>query len=396
MSSTQDGGTPPSRRKLVVLVDSLLQPGGGERLAVEGALRVSAHRYDRAICISRWDPRMETTEPARGLLRRLRDGGVEVIPVRRRSRLAIWAWQPLLRRLRDGPVDVLHGHVFGSNVWAAVLGRAARVPAVVAHEHMWSYQGSSARALIDRNLIARWADAFIAVSESGRRAMVELERIPAEKVVLIRNGAPALIHADPSKARKELGIPSGAPVAVSVGHLRKEKAFDLLIEAIALLTPQHPQLQLMIAGEGPERESLERMIEKLGLAGRVRLLGQRADVSSILAAADVAVCCSDFEGGPLSVLEYMQAGLPVVATRVGGLPELIEDGSTGFLVPPRDPPALANRMAILLDDPELRRRLGSRGRDTQVRDYEIDAWARRIEKLYDRLLADSGARTPGL
>ena len=106
----------------------------------------------------------------------------------------------------------------------------------------------------------------------------------------------------------------------------------------------------------------------------------------MLAALDVAVCCSDFEGGPLSVMEYMGAGLPVVATRVGGLPELVQDGETGILVEPRDPAGLADAIAGLLADPDRRRELGSAGRDLRAREYDVDVWMSRIEALYASLL----------
>ena len=118
---------------------------------------------------------------------------------------------------------------------------------------------------------------------------------------------------------------------------------------------------MLIAGDGWMREGLQRQIDALGLGEVVTLLGMRADVPDLLAAADVAVCCSDFEGGPLSVMEYMGAGLPVLATEVGGLPELISDGENGILIPPRDPGALAEAAAALLADPE-RRPTAGRGR----------------------------------
>jgi glycosyltransferase involved in cell wall biosynthesis len=277
--------------------------------------------------------------------------------------------------------------MFGSNVWACLLGRLARVPVVVCHEHMWSYGGSRTRALIDRWLIARWSDAFIAVSEEGRRSMVEVERIRPEDVVLLRNGRPALAPGDPHKAREELGIAAEQPVLVASGSLRREKAYEVLIEAAAALAPSAPGLRVLIAGDGPERPRLEELIRKLGMSGVVSLLGVRADIPDLLAAADIGVCCSDFEGGPLSVMEYMGAGLPVIATRVGGLPELVQDGVNGVLIPPRDPEALAEAAAGVLADPSLRERMGNAGRELREREYGIDRYIGRLEALYERLLA---------
>ena len=122
------------------------------------------------------------------------------------------------------------------------------------------------------------------------------------------------------------------------------------------------------------------------MTGSVRLLGARDDVPDLLAALDVAVCCSDFEGGPLSVMEYMGAGLPVVATRVGGLPELVHDGETGILVEPRDPGALADAVAGLLGDPERSGHLGAAGRELRAAEYDVDVWVKRLEDLYESRL----------
>jgi glycosyltransferase involved in cell wall biosynthesis len=372
--------------KVVVMLDSIQRPGGGERLAIEGAIRLDPERFERTLCLTRWDDEFERQEPARELLARLRSAGVRVIGLRRRGRFDLWAWRPLLRLLRCERIDVLHAHLFGSNVWASVLGRIARVPVVIAHEHMWAYNGGGLRPLIDRELIARLADTFVAVSQQGRRSMIEVERIPAERVVVVTNGIPEMAAGDGARIRDELGIPPQAPLVGSVGHLRAEKAYEVLIEAAGELLPERPQLRVLIAGEGPERDSLERLSATLELGAAVTLAGARDDIPDLLAALDVAVCCSDFEGGPLSVMEYMAAGLPVVATRVGGLPELVRDDETGVLVPARDPRALALALAELLDDPARRRELGAAGRELVRSDYGIDAWVASLESLYLSLL----------
>jgi glycosyltransferase involved in cell wall biosynthesis len=368
------------------MLDSLQRPGGGERLAVEGALRLDPERYERWFCLTRWQDTFEREEPARTILATLRESGVEIVKLRRTHRAALWSWLPLLRLLRGRRIDILHAHLFGSNVWASVLGPLARVPAVIAHEHMWAYSEGGMRPFIDREVIARFADAFIAVSHEGRRRMIEIERIPEDSVVYIPNGVAKLPAGDGAAIRTELGIPADAPLIGSVGHLRSEKAFEVLIEATARLRERSPDANVLIAGEGPEREMLEGLRSRLGLDGAVHLPGARSDIPDVLAALDVAVCCSDFEGGPLSVMEYMGAGLPVVATRVGGLPELVQDGETGILVEPRDPAALADAIRGLLADPDRRHELGSAGRDLRDREYDVGVWMRRIEALYALLL----------
>lgn len=373
------------RVKVVILVHRIA-PGGAEKIAAESAIGLDDARFERLLCTGRQHS-ADADEAADAMLGEVRAAGVEVLALRRRSRFAVWDWWPLLRLLRRERVDILHSHLFGSNVWACLLGRLARVPVIVCHEHMWSYGGSRARMWVDRWLIARWSSAFVAVSEAGFRSMVEVEGIRREGVVLLRNGIRTLPPGDGERIRRELGVGSDQPLVVSAGSLRPEKAYEVLIEAAAGLAATLPDLRVLIAGEGPERERLEASIAELGAAGTVTLLGARSDVPDLLAAADLAVCCSDFEGGPLSVMEYMGAGLPVVATAVGGLPELVHDGENGVLVPPRDPARLAAAIAALLGDPQCRRRMGSAGRELREREYGGEAFIRRLEALYEQLLA---------
>lgn len=363
-------------------------------MAVENAIRLDPTRYDVSLCITRWQPGLEDVEPAASMLTRLGDAGVRVIRLERGSKLAIWEWRPLLELLRRERVEILHGHLFGSNVWAALLGRRAGTPLVVAHEHMWAYSASRLRPFVDREVIARFAGAFVAVSQEGRRRMIEIERIDPAKIVVIPNGIAGFESGDGAGVRKELGIPAEAPVAVSIGHLRPEKAYQVLVDAASALAGRLPELHVLIAGEGPCRVALEAQIETLGLVGRVTLLGTRDDVPDLLAAADVAVCCSDFEGGPLSVMEYMEATLPVVATAVGGMSELVLDGETGLLIPPRDADALADSLQSLMDDPARRDALGRRAQEIRREQWSLDRWVGQIEELYEGRLGSVGGSPP--
>lgn len=381
MNPSHDG----RKLRVVVLVDSLLNPGGGERLAVENARLLDPERFERVLCITRFDPAHRSAEPAVSLIAGLEEDGVRVVGLDRSRKLSLGAWLPLVRLLRSENIDVLHGHMFGSNVWAVVLGRLCRVPAVVSHEHMWSYDGGRSRALIDRHLIARGSDAFIAVSATGRDLMVSSEGLDPADVVVIPNGIGAIEGPSRADARERLGLDSEERVVASVGHLRPEKSFEILVEATSALREVVPRLKVLVVGEGSERQRLEDLVEGFGLAGVVELMGAREDVEHVLAAADVAVCCSDFEGGPLSVMEYMRAGLPVVATRVGGLPELLGSDDAAVFVAPRDPPGLAGAIKRVLDDEELATRLGAAGRERQRAEYDIRVWARRLEELYSEL-----------
>ena len=375
----------PDRLRVLTLVDYLGASGGGERLAMEISKRLDRERFEPIHCASRWHP--EASGPAqRGAADELRAAGVRVVGLGRGSTLKVWSWAPLVRLMRRERVDVLHSHKFGSNVWGVLLGRAAGVRAVVAHEHTWSYEGQPLRRFLDRRLIAAHSDAFVAVSSEDRRRMIEIEKIDPSDVVFVPNGIDDVPAGDGARVRAELGIDPDAPVLGAVAVLRPQKALHQLVRAAARLAPEHPGLRVLIAGEGPEREGLEALIDELELGATVTLLGLRRDVPDVLAALDVAVVSSDFEGTPLAVLEYMDAGLPVVATRVGGLPDLIEHGRHGLLVEPGAPDQLAEAIATLLRNPDQARELGALGRERRRAEFSIDNTVRTLERLYLELV----------
>jgi glycosyltransferase involved in cell wall biosynthesis len=391
MSSARAG----AKVRVVTLVDGIGAYGGGERLAREIAIRLDQSRFETVFCVSRPVP---AAELAAG--RELIEGaGVRLDLLGRRWRGDLGTWLSTAGRYRRWGVDVLHSHKFGSNVWGAMLKGRMGSPAFVAHEHTWSFQGRPERKLLDRRLIAPRADAFVAVSGPDRERMIELERIPAAKVRLIANGIPDPPPPTPGRdLRRELGIAADAPLLGAVATLRPQKALDVLIRAVAALRPEFPEVVALVAGgdaDRAERARLEGIAAAAGVADAIRLLGERDDVAELLAALDVAVLSSDFEGSPLSVMEYMEAGLPVVATRVGGLPDVVEDGVTGLLVPPRDPAALATAVAALLGDRERARRLGEAGRERRRRLFSVTATTRAVEALYEELLADTGPAGAG-
>jgi glycosyltransferase involved in cell wall biosynthesis len=345
-------------------------------------------RYERVLCSSR-----STT--AQTFEAELREQGVEVLVLARTSKLAVWAWRPLVSKLRGDQIDVLHAHKFGSNLWGSILGRLSRIPVVVAHEHSWSYEGQPLRRFLDRDVIARNADVIVAVSREDARRMVEVERIEPSKIRFIPNGI-APLERTGHDVRSELGIADGMPVIATVGQLRPEKAVEVLVEAARLLTPRFPDLQVLIVGHGPVEEDLRRLVSQASLERTVRFLGRRTDVPDVLDAIDLAICCSDREGSPLSIMEYMAAGKPVVATRVGGVPDLVEDAVHGLLVPPRRPDELADAIAALLSDRKRALEMGERARTRQQEEFTLEAFVRRVEDLYEELYANSGrARREG-
>jgi len=175
-----------------------------------------------------------------------------------------------------------------------------------------------------------------------------------------------------------------------VGRFAPQKNHLLLIEAFALAVKEYPSMKLWLVGDGPLRPAVEKAIVKMGLERKVLFLGIRDDVRKLLADSDLFVLSSDYEGVPLAVLEAMAAGKPVVATAVGGVPELIEDGETGILVPPRNPEALAQGILRLAKDADLRQRMGKAAQERAQERFDISQTAREYEILYLRLLKECG------
>ncbi|MFL5859966.1 MAG: glycosyltransferase family 4 protein [Solirubrobacteraceae bacterium] len=379
-----------TRRPHVLTLTDVIGRGGAEAIAEELCVQADPARFRRSLCVTRATAHVYGAATS---LTRLRDAEVEVVFLERRKRLEVSSLSRLASLLRRRHVDVIHAHKFGSNVWAALLGRATGVPVVIAHEHTWSFEGQRARRLADRHLVGRFSDAVIAVSEADRRRMVSEVGMPADRVVLIPNGIAGAGAGDRVAVARELGLAPGTPVLVQTATLRPQKAVEVMIAATAIIRRAHPDVRLLIAGDG-DAARLRAVAAAEGVADAVSLLGPRGDVADLLAAASVGVLSSDFEGMPLAVLEYMAAGLPVVAPGVGGLPEIVRDGETGFLVGPRDPAALAERVGRLLADPALAREMGERGRRRQRELFSQEAMTGAVSGLYERLLSAKGISVP--
>jgi glycosyltransferase involved in cell wall biosynthesis len=374
------------RLKVVQLTDRVGTHGGAEHLTMQIAERLDPARFESIVCATRFSPSEREKETVEDAAEALRSAGVRFVGLDRHTRAHVWAWAPLVRLLRRERVDVIHAHKFGSNVWGVVFGRLCGVPVVVTHEHGWSFEGR-AKMIMDRELIARGSNAFIAVSREDRRRMIELEKISPERAVFVPNGIPALPAPSGRDVHGELGIGERDRVVTTVGFLRQPKAMDVLIEAAARIAPRFPGLRVLIVGEGADRPLYEALIDRLGVKDVVTLLGLRSDVPDLLAASDVAVLSTNSEGSPLSVMEYMDAGLPTVATRVGGIPDLIDHGSEGLLVEPQDPVGLGDAIARLLDDPDEARRMGERASERRRREFDIDVMVENLQSLYTDLYA---------
>lgn len=304
------------------------------------------------------------------------------------SMLAPVALARLLKRLRP---DVVHLH---SGVWykGAFAARLARISPVVFTDHGRPHPDPLTHRSLDR-LGALMTDHVVAVSDPLADYLASRLRVPRAKLGVIRNGiriGPIPEHWQALAVRQELGVPTEALVVGAVGRFDPVKAYDRLIMAFAQLhhdrLPGDAPLALLLVGDGPEREALQRLANSLDLGDSVRFLGWRHDAQRLLCALDLFVLSSDSEGTSLSLLEAMAAGTPVIATAVGGTPDVVGPGAADQLVPPGETSALARAIGGLLHNPERRREAARRGRSRVEQEYSFEAMAAAYQALYARLL----------
>lgn len=309
------------------------------------------------------------------------------------------AFRRLLALLRRERFDLVHAHLTYAAIWGALAARRVGVP-LVATLHtlpcggrVWSRERLRQRLMC---WLLRLAGArVVAVSEAVRRAYAEAGLLPARSLEVLPNGIDAaafeLGPVARDTARAELGLPAGARAITTVAVLRWGKGLDVLLRAAALLAKGQPELTLLIAGDGALRPALERLARDLAIADQVRWLGFRRDVPQVLAASDLFVLPSLFDAFPGALLEAMAAALPIVASAVGGVPEILGHPPCGRLVAPGDPVALAQALAALLDAPAAERTaLGEAARARLRQEFALEAWRDRLLALYRSLLSTRG------
>jgi L-malate glycosyltransferase len=299
----------------------------------------------------------------------------------------------LVRLLRAYHVDIAHSYLFHPNVLTPIAARLAGVRAtVVSKRSLDRYPSLVTRYAV--KLGNALADRVMVNAEAIGRFVAAEEGCSAAKMVLIPNGVceDALRPAGDGRAkRRELGLPLDAPVIGAVSRLAWKKGIRHLIEAIPHILEAAPDAHIVIAGDGPLRAELEADADALGIRNRVLFLGSRPDAIELMATFDVFVLPSVVEGMSNALLEAMAVGRPVVVTDVGGNAEVAIDGETGLVVPPADPHQLAASIVKLLEAPELAAEMGAAGRRRVVDHYQIDVMTRRIEGLYEQLLAGKAA-----
>ena len=290
--------------------------------------------------------------------------------------------------IRGTRADVVHTHEFFTSVYGGAAAWLLRTPHVMTMHGGRYYAGRGYR-----RAALRWATrrsrGVVGVSDATATDLSRTLRIPEDRVRVVRNGVRPR-PGDPTRLRRELGVAADETLIVAVGNLYPVKGHIVLLRALALLdeTPGAPRWRLAIAGRGGEESALRSFSETRGWANRVHLLGFRDDPDDVLAAADVFALPSLSEGLPLALAEAMWAGKAVVASRTGGIPEVVTHGVNALLAPPGDERTLASCVGDLLADPTLRARLGAAARARAEQELSVD----RMVDAYVRLYADAQRR----
>ncbi len=378
-------GQPAPRPARVLYVIGSLNVGGSERHLLHLVSRLNRSRFYPMVCC------LFQTGP---LYRQAQASGVPCVALNIRRtpnsfttacRLAAGALR-LFRLICRERITILDAFLFQAYTVAIPSAWLAGVPVRIAQRRglATSKPRLPGRRLLER-LVNRLTTQVVANSRATARDVAEDEGLPAERIRVIHNGVEVPAGPPPPGARPP-GLPAAGRIILCVANLIHYKGHLDLLEAAAAALPGHPDAALVLVGDGAMRRTIEEAVARSGLQGRVHLLGQREDVPALLAAADLFVLPSHEESFSNALLEAMAHGLPVIATAVGGNAEIVEDGVSGVLVPPRDPAALAGALAALLEDPAAARRMGEQGRARAAKLFPVDRMVQETEALYAALL----------
>lgn len=304
----------------------------------------------------------------------------------------------LIKHLHNTKTSILHAHSSKGALVGRLAAVVARTPVVIftAHNSIFyeEWPGWKKRLFASvEKFLARFTDRIITVSDALKQEIMEMEGLPSKQITTIYNGIEVdkfTGKSDPLHIRKSMNIPELGPVVGTIARLAPQKGISFFLKAASLL--KEYQVNFVIIGDGPLEESLKQEAVDLGLQGRVTFTGRREDISDILSTLDIFVLPSVTEGLPLTILEAMAAGKPIVATRVGGIPEVIVDGKTGIIVPPKDPEAMAVALASLLGGREKMAKIGLAGQKLVKDKFTIDTMVERTMNLYSQLLDNHNQR----
>lgn len=363
--------------RTILFLSTSSGPGGAERVINNLAVSLNPERYRAVLCLFRPGWLQERSESC----------GIRtfILPT---HGMTDWRWALQFKQLlRQEQVDLIHAHEFDANVQGTFVATLTGIP-LVATVHGKNYFWERFRRRVAYRWVSRRAT-MVAVSQNLKDFIVERVGVSPRRVKVLYNGVDAHRHCDRVEVvecRKELGLPENHQVVGVVGNLYPVKGHQYLIEAIPAVLKICPNTSFVFAGRGQLETELKEQVCRLGVEDRVFFLGLRPDIPRILAMLDVFALPSLSEGLSMAILEAMIAGKPVVATQVGGNPELVLDGETGFLVPPRDSQALAAKLITSLTNRRQSAQFAEKGKRRAEGQFSLRTMVSSYQALYDERL----------
>lgn len=368
----------PTRRRLAYVVSSL-DPGGTERLVIDRSLALSSENDVFVYCLD--TPGLWAAS--------LRQEGIPVYCAWRQPALDISMVYWLARSFRDNNIDVIHAHQCTPWFYSALSRLIYSRPRLILEElgRFFPEPDKPFRRLINRYVISKLTDRFVAVSGDVRDRLVRYEGLDRDQIEVIYTGATEsrdLTETERLELRREWGFTPDDFVVGTVGRQDPIKNLPMLVEAFAGCAIKMPQLGGLVVGDGPEADNLKRLVERKGLADRIRLTGFHEDARKMVECMDLFVLCSLSEGTSMALLEAMAAGVPVVVTDVGGNPEVVEDGVSGRVIASRDAEALAAAIASTPNSDSVER-MAAAGKERFQQNFSFSAMLGKFQSIYEDL-----------
>jgi glycosyltransferase involved in cell wall biosynthesis len=358
----------------VVFITFHLNIGGAERQLYYLIRELDKSKYS-AYVVTLWR--------GNALQRQFEMAGATIVPIHKRWKFDLTLLFRLRRFLHDLHPDIVHCQLYTANMWGRVAAVLARCRNIIVSERNSDELWKTSIHFIVERLLNRYATVYLGNSLRVCRYCEEKLRLPHSTYRLMHNGVDTA-EFNPLSSVARPGHTN--PVIGTVASLHERKDLGTFLRMAALILKTFPQAGFKVVGSGPERDTLVQLAKELGIGARVEFTAASDNIKAAYHTFDVFVLSSRNEGFANVIIEAMASGLPVVATDVGGAREAIEEGRTGFIVPPHDPDLLAERVGRLLSDPNLRQRMGLAGRERALRDFSLQAMVRRYDELYDELI----------
>lgn len=377
---------------ILYVIDNI-EFGGGERVFSQIIRGLNKERFSVLVA----------SNPGGIFEKKLAEVGIKINPVRMTNRYNLGIISRLKKIIKTKDVRIVHSQGGRADFFSRIAAKIAHVPITVSSMAMLvegydvSILRKSLYVLIDR-WTERWVNKFTVLSEAMRRSLIEIHKIPPENIVKIYNGIEIEEYNPDHKelrnkkleVRRELGLKNDVPVIGAIGRLVWQKGFEYLIRAAPEVLKKCPEARFLIVGEGPLKNKLILTGEKLNVADRIIFTGFRSDIKEILASIDVLAMPSLLEGLPMVLLEAMAMAKPIVATRIDGITEVLENSKTGLLVPAENSHALAEAIVGILNDKAKANFFGQNAREVAKKKFSVKKMVEQIELAYEKLLHEKG------